>query len=55
MNLLKFFLFKKKKKKKKDLTEFRDTLETEEIKPNNEAQEKYFEKRKVVINTAFKL
>ena len=42
------------------MIEFKDTLElfyydTEEIKPNNEDQEKDLEKRKVVINTASKL
>ena len=43
--------------KQNDLTEFKDSLETfyydtKEITPNNEAQEKDLEKRKVVINTA---
>ena len=42
------------------MIEFKDTLElfyydTEEIKPNNEDQEKDLEKRNVVINTASKL
>ena len=42
------------------MIEFKDTLElfyydTEEIKPNNEDQEKDLEKGKVVINTASKL
>ena len=46
--------------KQNDLTEFKDTLDTfyydiEKIKQNNEAQEKDLEKRKVVINKAFKL
>ena len=46
--------------KTKWFNEVKDTLEifyydTEKIKPNNEAQEKYLEKRKVVINTASKL
>ena len=46
--------------KQNDLTQFNDTLDTffcdtEEIIPNNEAQEKHLEKRNVVINTACKL
>ena len=46
--------------KQDDLNEFKDILETfyydtEKIKPNNEAQEKDLEKRKVVIDTASRL
>ena len=46
--------------KQNDLTEFKDILDlfyydTEKIKPNNEAQEKALEKRKIMINTASKL
>ena len=46
--------------KTKWFNEVKDILEifyydTEKIKPNNEAQEKYLEKRKVVINRASKL
>ena len=46
--------------KQNDLIEFKDALETlyydtEEIKPNNEAQEKTLKKRKIVISTASKL
>ena len=46
--------------KRNDFIEFRDILKlsydyTEELKPNNEEQEKDLEKIKVVTNTAFKL
>ena len=46
--------------KRNDLIEFKDILKlsydyTEELKPNNEEQEKDLEKIKVVTNTAFKL
>ena len=46
--------------KENDLIDFEGILElfyndTEEIKPNNEDQEKDLEKRKVAINTASKL
>ena len=46
--------------KQNDLNEFKDKSEifqcdTKNIKPNNEAQTKDFEKRKVLINTAPKL
>ena len=46
--------------KQDDLNKFKDILETfyydtEKIKPNNEAQEKDLEKRKVVIDTASRL